>query len=124
MRLQDDPMFHPTPYPEVSATVLRLCADIDAILGEYCAGMYLDGSLASGDFNPASSDIDFVVTTTGVLPGDLVAALATMHKRFAAGDSPWAQRLEGSYIPQQEMRAYDATRHAPGRFPRIEMGSP
>jgi hypothetical protein len=115
---------HPTRYPAVNATVLGLCADIRAILGSSFAGMYLDGSLASGDFDPASSDIDFVVTTTTALPDAIVAALAAMHERFAAGDSPWARRLEGSYIPQDDLRDYDATRHAPGRFPRIEMGSP
>lgn len=115
---------HPTPYPEVNRAVLGLCREIQGILGGYFAGMYLDGSLAGGDFNPRSSDIDFVVTTTVALPADLVAGLAAMHERFAAGSSPWASRLEGSYIPRHELRAYDPTRHAPRQFPRVEMGSP
>lgn len=115
---------YPTPFPEVNRTVLGLCSEIQDILGTYFVGMYLDGSLASGDFNPQSSDIDFVVTTTTALPDTQVAALAALHERFAAGASPWAQRLEGSYIPQHELRAYDPTRAAPQQFPRIEMGSP
>ena len=30
--------------------------------------MYLDGSLAIGDFDPGKSDLDFVVVTDGELP--------------------------------------------------------
>ena len=112
-----------TPYPDVNAALSWLLAEVRAILGDHFLGMYLDGSLASGDFDPQSSDIDFVVVTAGPFPAHLLPALADMHARFAAGDSPWARRLEGSYIPRDDLRAYDPTRSPPAQFPRIEMGS-
>ncbi len=55
---------HPTPYADVNAVLSDFLARIRLILGDRFRGMYLDGSLALGDFNPQSSDIDFVVTTS------------------------------------------------------------
>jgi hypothetical protein len=107
----------PTPDTEVNGVLRHFLAETQAILGEQFAGLYLSGSLTVGDFDPRSSDIDFVVVTGGVLPADRVAALGAMHTRFAAGDSPWAHRVEAVYIP------LDALRHgAPpeARYPVLE----
>jgi hypothetical protein len=68
--------------------------------------MYLYGSLASGDFDPATSDVDFVVVTAGELPDHSIAALAAMHARLAASGEKWAVKLEGSYLPQSALRRY------------------
>jgi len=102
-------IFHPTPYPDVNAMLLRLLAEVQTILGDQFTGLYLYGSLAIGDFDPGKSDIDFLVVTTDALPDEKVAALATMHARLAASDSKWATELEGSYIPRRSLRHYDAT---------------
>lgn len=48
----------PTPSPEVNAVLDRLHQGVSSILGTQLAGLYLHGSLALGDLNPASSDID------------------------------------------------------------------
>jgi hypothetical protein len=124
MMLAAEAARHPTPYPDVNQAVLALCSQIKEILQGCFAGMYLDGSLASGDFDPRASDIDFVVTTTRALRDEQVAALTALHARFAAGDSPWAERIEGSYIPRDVLGAYDPLRAPAGYFPRIELGSP
>ena len=102
-------IFHPTPYPDVNAMLLRLLAEVQTILGDQFTGLYLYGSLAIGDFDPGKSDIDFLVVTTDALPDEKVAALAAMHARLAASDSKWATELEGSYIPRRSLRHYDAT---------------
>jgi hypothetical protein len=81
--------------------------------------MYLDGSLASGNFD-ADSDIDFVVVTREDIAGELFLRLQTMHDRIAALDSAWAIQLEGSYISQHAIRRYDPE-HA--MHPNIERGS-
>jgi hypothetical protein len=78
--------------------------------------MYLYGSLSLGDFDPASSDIDFLVVTEHELPDETVAALDTMHARIAASGLEWADTLEGSYIPCAAMRRYDP---ANNRHPTI-----
>ena len=40
----------PTPYPEVNTVLLDLLSQLQAILGDRFVGLYLYGSLASGDF--------------------------------------------------------------------------
>jgi hypothetical protein len=85
----------------------HLLADVQTVLADRFAGMYLYGSLSSGDFDPRRSDIDFVVTTTVELPEDVIAALDNMHTRIMSGGMKWAKKLEGSYIPQAALRRYD-----------------
>jgi hypothetical protein len=110
---------HPTPYPEVNALLQELLESAQTVLARHFIGMYLDGSLTSGDFDQ-DSDVDFVVVTDADISGDLFTALQAMHDRIAATDSPWAIQLEGSYIPQHALRRYDPA-HA--LHPNIERGN-
>jgi hypothetical protein len=97
----------PTPYPEVNTLLLRLLTDARAILQDQFIGMYLYGSLSSGDFDPASSDIDFVFVTKGLLSTDIVDRLEAMHQQTWATSDKRAGKLEGAYIPQALMRRHD-----------------
>ena len=109
---------HPTPYTEVNALLQELLESVQTILGSHLVGLYLDGSLASGDFDQ-DSDIDFVVVTDDEISGDLFSALQAMHERIATIDSWYAIQLEGSYISQRALRRYDPA-HA--LHPNIERG--
>lgn len=109
-------MTHPTPYPDVNSVLHRLLDEVRAILGPEFVGMYLYGSLSLGDFDPESSDIDFLVVTANELREETVHALSTMHARVAASGLKWADHLEGSYIPQAALRRYDP---ANNRHPTI-----
>ena len=82
---------------------------IQAILGQHFIGMYLVGSLASGDFD-LHSDVDFVVVTDAELRAPLFSALQAMHACIAKMDSWCATQLEGSYIPRQALLRYDPQR--------------
>ena len=95
-----------TPYPDVNVLLQELLDGARAILGDGFVGMYLFGSLASGDFDSAS-DIDFVVVTRDDVRGETLAALQAFHARLAAGASPWATQLEGNYIPAGALRRVD-----------------
>jgi hypothetical protein len=110
---------HPTAFPEVNAILKELLGSIQIILGSHLIGMYLDGSLASDDFDD-DSDIDFIVVTDENISGDLFLALQAMHDRIAVIDSIWAIQLEGSYISTAGIRRYDP-QHA--FHPNIERGS-
>jgi len=101
---------------EVKELLNRLQMRVAAILGAQFIGLYLYGSLAAGDFNAASSDVDFVVVTRGSLAADTVATLETMHRELWASDAKWAAKLEGSYIPLADLRQYDP---AGGPFPQV-----
>jgi hypothetical protein len=97
----------PTPYPDVNEFPDMLLAKVSAILGPQMAGMYLYGSLSSGDFNPQTSDIDFVVITEGELAPETVSALEKMHIEIWASGLKQAAKLEGSYIPKSLIRRHD-----------------
>jgi predicted nucleotidyltransferase len=99
---------HPTPYPDVNEILNLLRSNVEGILDNQFVGMYLYGSLSSGDFNPETSDIDFLVVTDDTLSDQKIAALESMHKRIWASGMKWASKLEGSYIPQEYIRRHDA----------------
>jgi hypothetical protein len=102
----------------VNDLIAILLEAVQAVLGDQFIGMYLDGSLTSGDFD-AASDIDFIVVTQEDVAGDLFLRLQAMHDRIAALDTPWAIQLEGSYVSQPAIRRYDPA-HA--MHPNIERG--
>jgi hypothetical protein len=103
----DDRTIQLTPYSEVNLVLQQLLSGIQAILGDRFVGLYLYGSLASGDFNPKTSDIDFVVVTTDELPAETIAALEAMHLDLRDGDLKWAKKLEGAYMPLHTLRRFD-----------------
>jgi hypothetical protein len=108
----------PTPYPDVNDLLRVLLERARDVLGVHFVGMYLDGSLTSGDFDP-DSDIDFVIVTDQDVSGDLFAALLAMHDGISQLDTPWAIQLEGSYVSKQGIRRFDP-QHA--SHPNLERG--
>ncbi len=96
-----------TPYRDVNIILHRLRTDVEEVLGAQLVGIYLYGSLSLGDFNPATSDIDFLVVTAGELSNDTLTHLQAMHSAIAESNLPYARALEGSYIPQTALRRYD-----------------
>ncbi len=96
-----------TPYPDVNQVLDLLLTKASAILGGQMTGLYLYGSLSSGDFAPESSDIDFAFVTESVLPPETVAALEAMHREIWAGGLKWAAKLEGAYVPKSLIRRHD-----------------
>lgn len=104
----------PTPYAEVNVLLFRLVKEVQAVLGDQFLGMYLYGSLATGDFDAHSSDVDFVVVTREEVGEDLIPKLRAMHERLADSGLKWASKLEGSYISRAALRRYD-----PNDAPRV-----
>ena len=99
----------PTLYPDINQVLLTLLNNIRTILGDYFTGMYLYGSLASGDFDPGRSDIDPLVVTSEGLPDNLISDLKLMHRRIYESGSAWATKMTGAYIPVNTMRKYSPT---------------
>ena len=116
MSLKSD---NPTPNSEVNALLQELFESVKDILGSHFIGMYLEGSLANGDFDQ-DSDIDFVVVTDEDVSEDTYSALQAMHARINQIDTGWAIQLEGSYISRHALRRFDPE-HA--LYPNIERGS-
>jgi hypothetical protein len=108
-----------TPYADVNEILTELLTAVPTILNEQFVGMYLDGSLALGDFDEETSDIDFVVVTAAELPEEMMQALVAMHGRIGHMNSKWARDLEGAYIPLAALRRYDP---ANATHPYIDRG--
>jgi predicted nucleotidyltransferase len=102
----------PIPDPSINAILNRLLKNIQGLLGKSFTGLYLHGSLAYGDFNPLTSDVDFLVVTDGNLPIETFSALKEMHAGLFASAGAWSQKLEGAYIPKNELRHHDPA-HGP-----------
>ncbi len=109
----------PTDYPEVNSILGELLSGAQRALGDHFVGMYLDGSLAIGEFEPDKSDIDFVVVTDADVFSTIFEVLKTMHQRIAGGASRWGRELEGSYISKRALR-YE---RRPAAHPYIDRGS-
>lgn len=111
---------HPTSFADVNALLDDLRGRINRVLGHHFGGMYVVGSLALGDFDPSSSDIDLIVLTDQDLTEAHIRGLDAMHAQVAAGSSPWATRLEVVYVP---LAALGSLAPAGGLYPQIEKGT-
>ena len=99
----------PTPYADLNDLLDRFVRGAQTALGENFCGAYLQGSFAVGDADEYS-DVDFIVLTTDEITDDQQTALQEMHARMYELETPWAQHLEGSYIPRGRIRHVDPTR--------------
>jgi len=90
------------PYPELPGVIDRLVAGIKEELGGNLVGIYLVGSLATGDFD-LDSDIDFMVVTKDELTEVTVQSLQAIHVRINGLGCYPAQHLEGSYISLDQL---------------------
>ena len=97
----------PTLYPDVNEILKLLLLNVKKILGDQFVSMYLYGSLSSGDFDPETSDIDFLVVTKDTLPNDKISELEGMHNQTWTTSSKRAGELEGSYVPKDLIRRHD-----------------
>jgi hypothetical protein len=96
-----------TTYADINEVLQALLEGAQPVLGDHFVGLYLDGSLASGDFNPQTSDIDFVVVTDTDLSHELIHDLEALHTRLGNSSLKWAAKLEGAYVPLSTLRHHD-----------------
>jgi hypothetical protein len=69
--------------------------------------MYLYGSLATGDYQPGRSDIDFLALTRELPSPEVVRALGAFHHHLARTSDATARKLEGAYVPRLLIRRHD-----------------
>jgi predicted nucleotidyltransferase len=61
-------------------------------------GLYVYGSLATGDFEPDVSDIDLIAVLRDPPDEAVVRRLAEMHERLARAEPEWKDRIEVDYV--------------------------
>ena len=97
MKFLDDSGVPSHPYPELREVLNTFVDAIQAELAENLVGVYLVGSLASGDFD-LDSDVDFLVVTNTELTEKNRISLQEIQVKIQAMDCYPAKHLEGSYI--------------------------
>jgi len=103
---------------QIDQLLAILLSELPARLPANLAGLYLRGSLVSGDFRPESSDIDLLAVTYRRVNEEEFARLADLHRAIDESDHPFAKRVEIAYIEAPALRRYE-----PGqRFPSLGQG--
>ncbi len=97
MQFLDNPKIPDRPYPELREVLKLFVDEIAAELGENLVGIYLIGSIATGDFD-VDSDVDFLVVTRAELTESDMKPLQAIQIRVHDMDCYPAKHLEGSYI--------------------------
>ncbi len=97
MKFPDNTRIPEQPYPELRKVLSTYVDEIAAELRENLVGIYLIGSIASGDFD-WDSDVDFLVVTNDELTDANRKSLQVIQVKIHAMDGYPAKHLEGSYI--------------------------
>jgi hypothetical protein len=98
-----------TPFADLNQLLTELVEGAETVLGQNLVGAYLQGSFAVGDADE-HSDVDFIVVTDDEVTPEQRADLQALHQRLYSLATPWAQHLEGSYVPRQILRRPDPER--------------
>jgi predicted nucleotidyltransferase len=104
--------------PEAAQILEVLFQGIEETIGDNLTGIYLRGSLALGDFDPETSDIDFLVVTHRPISEQEFDELSSLHRRIARLPNRYSGDLEGAYIDRAALRRFRAGE----RHPTLERG--
>src|SRR3712207_2269106 len=95
-----------TPYADIDEILHTLRSQIQQTLGEQLVGLYLYGSLVTGDFDPDISDIDLLAVTRAQIDDPEFERLDVMHTAFVAGHPVWNDRIEIAYLSQPALETF------------------
>lgn len=92
--------------PGLSAFISLALASWRSALGRNLTGVYIQGSLSTGAFNPRTSDIDIVVTTRLLTDGPANDRLREVHRAMLGwGDGRWEDRIDAVFVPARALTA-------------------
>jgi predicted nucleotidyltransferase len=100
----------PTPYADINELLERLLSGLQTILSKKLAGLYLYGSLVTGDFDHGSSDIDLLAVLSSDLDEKEFASLQKMHQSFAHEHKEWDGRIEIAYLSEGALKTFKTQR--------------
>lgn len=109
----------PTRDPEIAALLERLRDETRRVLGDRLVGLYLHGSLVTGDFDRHRSDLDLLAVLSDEVSEEDAERLGQMHARLVEDHPAWQGRIEVAYVPAPALRTF---RTRPGRMARISPG--
>jgi predicted nucleotidyltransferase len=86
----------------IKSEVYTLLSELPKLLGDNILGIYLNGSLAVGGFNPERSDINILVLTARELTGEIKREIITLLLRISRMPSP----LEVYFLVENELHPF------------------
>jgi predicted nucleotidyltransferase len=99
-------MLQPTAYPHVNEFLDTLLARLQRVLGQKLVGLYLYGSLVTGDFDDDTSDIDLLAAVSTDLDEAAFQALDRMQGDLLAAYPRWENRLEIAYYSLHGLKTF------------------
>jgi hypothetical protein len=97
---------HPTVYPDINDLLAFLLSQMRKILGEKLVGLYLYGSLVTGDFDDEISDIDLLAATSGDIDEPQFDELQKMQDDTVRHHPKWEGRVEIAYLSLQALKTF------------------
>jgi hypothetical protein len=101
-----------TPYADIDELLGRLLDRMRQILGQRLVGLYLYGSLVTGDFDRDVSDIDLLAATSSDIDSHEFDQLERMHNALARDYPLWEGRIEIAYLSTAALKTF-RTRASP-----------
>ncbi len=95
-----------TAHNDINKLLDVLLTQIQSVLQSKFFGLYLYGSLASGDFDHDISDIDLLAVIGDDLNEQELSALKKMHDDIASQYPKWKQRIEVAYLSAVGLREF------------------
>ncbi len=108
------------PDAELERLLTRLTSDIQNTL-QTLLGLYLHGSLVTGDFDRDRSDIDLLAVLSEDVTEEDLARLLELHTRLVEDYPTWNDRIEVDYVSTLALTSF---RTQPRRMARISPGEP
>lgn len=97
---------HITAYTDIDELLSDLLNRLQRILGRRLIGLYLYGSLVTGDFDPDSSDIDLLAVIASDIDNQELDQLERMHDDLAAKCPRWKGRIEVAYLSAAALKTF------------------
>ena len=94
-------------HPLIETIINDLRTELSRSLGADFVGMYVIGSLATGDFQHGVSDIDIVVVTASEINNFQFKSLESIHNSMRAAAHELAESLGVSYLSLETLRSGD-----------------
>src|SRR5215210_6997597 len=84
---------------EIETLLGRLTDEIRLNSNDTLVGLYVYGSLVTGDFDKDRSDIDLLAVVDTDVEGETFGRLDRMHARLVEDRPAWEDRIEVAYVP-------------------------
>ncbi len=95
-----------TGYPDINDFLQLLLARLQDIFGQKLVGLYLYGSLVTGDFDQQSSDIDLLAVTATDINQQEFEILKRIHDDLVLPYPAWADRIEVAYLSGEALQTF------------------